>query len=359
MSSKKRFRLFGKWEDRFSFSVRLTFLVTFELIICIWLAIWITALLNRIFHVNSEFLMMLDVLVVSLLIGVGVTGVISRLFLEPVTKLCEAMKKVADGDLSVRLEPSGNAREIREIYSGFDLMVQELSATEILQTDFLSNVSHEFKTPINAIEGYTTLLQDCGELDAEHKQYVEKILFNTRRLSQLVGNILLLSKIDNRQILTNQTTFSLDEQIRQSIVALEPAWSPKDIEFDVELDSVEYTGSENLLYHVWDNLIGNAVKFDPQCGLVRIRLREDSGHIIFTVEDSGPGIPEEAIKHIFDKFYQADSSHKEDGNGLGLALVKRILDIIGGEISVKNLNGGCGFTVVLKSVRSTDKGAAA
>lgn len=350
MNKRKAWKAIEKWEEKLSLVERLTGLVSFELILCIWIAIGLTELLKKYLHIESVFLLMLDVLVVSLIIGIGVTGMLSHLFFDPIKNLGNAMKTVAGGDFSVRLDTDIRAKEIREIYSGFNLMTHELAATEILQTDFVSNVSHEFKTPINAIEGYTTLLQGCENLDDDQKQYVEKILFNTQRLSSLVGNILLLSKIENQVIQTNQTKFSLDEQIRQSIVALEPAWAAKDIEFDVDMDNVEYLGNENLLRHIWDNLIGNAIKFDPQCGLVRIRLREDNNAVVFTVEDSGPGISEEAKKHIFDKFYQADSSHKDEGNGLGLALVKRILTIIGGEISAENLSsGGCAFIVTLKN----------
>lgn len=191
-------------------------------------------------------------------------------------------------------------------------------------------------------------MQDNDNLSGEQRQYVDKILFNTRRLSTLLGSILLLSKIENQSIPVNQVKYRLDEQIRQSIVALEPAWSKKEIEFDVEMDRVEYTGNEQMMHHVWDNLIGNAIKFNPECGMVRIRLNEQSGRVTFTVEDSGPGISEEAKRHIFDKFYQADSSHKEEGNGLGLALVKKILAVSSGEISVENISGGgCRFTVIL------------
>ena len=350
MNTRKALKRPKNQLNKFSLRVRLTLLVSVELVLCIWIAIGLTELLKNFIHIESGFLLMLAVLGISLLIGIGVTGVLSHLFFDPIKKLENAMKTVAEGDFSVRLDIDNCAREIREIYSGFNLMAHELAATEILQTDFVSNVSHEFKTPINAIEGYTTLLQGCENLDGDQKQYVEKILFNTQRLSSLVGNILLLSKIENQLIPTNQTVFSLDEQIRQSIVALEPAWAEKDIEFDVDLDNIEYLGSENLLRHIWDNLIGNAIKFDPQCGLVRIRLRKDVNAVVFTIEDNGPGISEEAKKHIFDKFYQADSSHKDEGNGLGLALVKRILTIIGGEISAENLSGGgCSFIVTLKA----------
>lgn len=278
----------------------------------------------------------------------GVLGwLISALFFEPITRLSHAMRKVGGGDFSVRLETSSRIREVRDTYDNFNLMTQELGATEIVQTDFVSNVSHEFKTPINAIEGYATLLQS-GPQTADQALYVEKILLNTRRLNELVSNILLLSRVDNQAINTNRAQYRLDEQVRQAIVLLEPKWVQKDLELDVELDALEYIGNESLLLHVWVNLIDNAIKFDPPCGLLRLRLLRQDNRAVFTVEDSGPGIAPEAQQHIFDKFYQADSSRMAEGNGLGLALVKRVLDVCGGSVSVENLpEAGCRFTVTL------------
>ncbi len=337
--------------NHLSLRVRLTLLVSAELVLCVLVSLGFATVLDNFFDLpDSTLFLFLELLCISLIIGLVVTSFLSRLFFDPIKKLRLAMEKVAAGDFSVRLKTKSSSKEIQEIYSGFNLMVHELSATEILQTDFVSNVSHEFKTPINAIEGYSMLLQDGENLNGDQKQYVEKIIFNTKRLSTLVGSILLLSKIENQSIPTNQTTYRLDEQIRQSIVALEPAWERKEIEFDVEMDRVEYTGNENMMRHVWDNLIGNAIKFNPQCGLIKIRLINSKNEIIFTIDDSGPGISREAQKHIFDKFYQADSSHKEEGNGLGLSLVKKILSVSHGKISAENLpDAGCRFTVILNN----------
>ena len=191
-------------------------------------------------------------------------------------------------------------------------------------------------------------MQGCENLDDDQKEYVEKILFNTGRLSSLVSNILLLSKIENQSIQAKREVFSLDEQIRETIVALETAWAPKSIDLDVELDSVKYNGNEIMMRHVWSNLIGNAIKFTPENSTVSIRLRNQKDKFIFRVTAQGEGLSDEAQKHLFDKFYQADTSHKSEGNGLGLALVKQILDIDGGNITAENVNGGgCRFTVTL------------
>ncbi len=273
---------------------------------------------------------------------------ISKRLITPLTNLSTAMNKVADGDFETQIETESRIEAIQDIYTNFNLMVKELGATETLQTDFVSNVSHEIKTPITAIEGYATLLQNTENIDEVENEYIEKILFNTKRLSELVSNILLLSKVDNKAIQAKKTTYRLDEQIRQSIVLLEPKWSAKEIDFDVDMDEVEYTGDESLMFHVWNNLIDNAIKFNPQNGFIRITLENSDNKITFTVEDDGCGISDEEKKHIFNKFYQSDSSHKAEGNGLGLALVKNILTLCGGEISVTDgKNGGARFTVIL------------
>ena len=336
--------------NRFSLRTRLTVLVTVEMLCSILIAFGLDQLLNKVISLPVEVPLTFELIAVSLFVGILVTSHLSKFFFDPIKKLRKAMDKVADGDFSVRLEEQSSSKEIMEVYTGFNLMAHELGSTEILQTDFVSNVSHEFKTPINAIEGYSTLLQNDDNLTEEQRGYIEKILFNTTRLSSLVGSILLLSKLENQQIPTSRAPYRLDEQIRQSLLSLESAWAPKDIEFDVELDRIEYIGNEAMMRHVWDNLISNAVKFSPNSGLVKMTLTKRLRKIIFTIEDSGPGLTEEAQKRIFDKFYQADGSHKQEGNGLGLTLVKRVLTIEGGEIQAENRPlGGCCFTVTLRT----------
>lgn len=339
---KKRFRF------RFNLQLYFMLIVMVEIAISVVVAVILGVFLNLVAKGNILLPLTVWQVLLSLLIGASISALLGKWFFGPITQLGDAMKKVADGDFSVRLTADKGIREIEDIYANFNLMAKDLGATEILQTDFVSNVSHEFKTPINAIEGYATLLQGDENLSPEMEQYVEKILFNTKRLSGLVGNILLLSKVDNQVIQSRVSTFRLDEQIRQSVVLLEPKWEEKDLEFDVDLERVEYTGDESMLMHVWNNIIGNAIKFDPPGGYVGIKMKQRDGEITVTVEDSGPGVDEEAKKHIFDRFYQADSSHKEEGNGLGLALVKRIVDANKGRVTVENrIGGGCRFTVVL------------
>ena len=284
----------------------------------------------------------------SIVVGGAITKFITRFFIDPITQLGKAMKEVADGNFQVTAQCRSRLKDVNDIYDSFNLMVKELAATETLQTDFISNVSHEFKTPINAIEGYASLLQDHQQSQDEQDAYIEKILFNTHRLSTLTGNILLLSKINNQSIHPQRTVFRLDEQVRQAIVALEQKWTEKDIDFDVELDKISYSGYESLLLHVWSNLIDNAIKFDPQGGMIALRLRQAEGTAVFTIDDNGPGVPPEEQERIFHKFYQSDNSHVMDGNGLGLPLVKKIVEFSGGTVTLENLpEAGCRFTVRL------------
>lgn len=306
---KKRITLTRPTKRR-NLQMWMTIIVSIGLMLGVLAAIGIAMILEAVVPKSIHIPMWLEFLVFSLLIGWIVTWLLSKYILNPTQELGRAM--------------------------------------EVLQTDFVSNVSHELKTPLSAIEGYSTLLQGCEALDAEQQEYVEKILFNTKRLSNLVGNILLLSKLENQEVAPECQVYRLDEQIRQSILALETEWTDKQIEFDIALDAIEYFGNEGIMHHVWDNLIANAIKFNPEYGMLGMTLKKEGEQIVYTITDSGPGISDEVKTHIFDKFYQADSSHKQEGNGLGLALVKRIVMIEGGEIDVENVSGGgCRFTVTL------------
>lgn len=332
--------------SRFSMRLYMTLLVMVELGVIVavsGLVTWLTGYFD-VPYIRLPLLVWF--LIVSAVLGAALTNFISRRVSAPILRLGQAMGQVAKGDFDVRLEEGHLFKDINEIYHNFNLMTQELGNTETIQTDFVVNVSHEFKTPINAIEGYATLLQDSSPEDRD--RYVEKILYNTQRLSKLVSNMLLLSKVDHQAISAQGSRYRLDEQIRQAIVQMEQEWEKKEIDLDVELESLEYVGNESLMLHVWQNLIGNAIKFSPQGAPLGISLKREGEQAVFRVDDCGPGIGEAAMSHIFDKFYQSDSSHKQEGNGLGLALVKQILELCGGTVSAENLPaGGCRFTVKL------------
>lgn len=355
MIEKERFQIIRKKKDKFTLRTRLMTLMGLNVLLSLVIAYELHILLGSVIPEIDKIPMIVQLSVFCLILTLLSTLFLSKMFFDPIKHLNNAMQKIADGDFSVRLETRSTSVEIQEMIAGFNMMAKELGSTEILQTDFVSNVSHEIKTPINAIEGYTSLLQGCDNLEPDQQEYVEKILFNTRRLSVLVSNILLLSRIENQSIQPHRQPYSLDEQIRESIVSLETAWSEKEIELDVELENVTYWGNEPVMRHVWNNIIGNAIKFSPAGGEVRIRLREQEDVCVCTVEDQGPGLSPEAQRHLFDKFYQGDTSREQEGNGLGLALVKRILTIDGSTIAAENIpGGGCRFTVTMPIRRQTE-----
>ncbi len=291
--------------------------------------------------IAPEFL----VLIFSVFLGCALSFLTIKIFLKPLRELSAKMTLVSKGDFNIRLEVKTRVREIDNMRSSFNTMVEELGTIDTLQSDFISNVSHEFKTPISAIEGYSMLLQGCSDKDMQSK-YVDKILFNTNRLSNLVSSVLLLAKLDNQKIQPKFSSFRLDEQIRQAILSLEIAWTEKKIELEVDLDDVLFSGTEELLLHVWTNLLTNAIKFSPKGGEINIKLQKQGKSIKFSITDKGPGINEENIENVFNKFYQGDTPHKGEGSGLGLSLAKQIVLINNGKIKAKNnIDGGCTFEV--------------
>lgn len=268
---------------------------------------------------------------------------LGRRILTPMVKLSEASKEVARGNFEVFVSDSSRLEEVQTTFRNFNAMVRELGAGAALAADFVTNVSHEFKTPLTTIEGYAMLLQDSALSEAEREEYLKKILAGTRRLSELVSNVLLLSKLETQGLSTQCAPVRLDEQIRRCVVSLEPAWSEKNLRFDVQLDEVQLRGCAELLALAWSNLIGNAVKFSPQGGEIRLRLLEQTECVVFSVHDEGCGMDPQAQARCFEKFYQAESSHKGEGNGLGLAMVKRVTELMQGVVEVES-SPGCGAT---------------
>lgn len=286
--------------------------------------------------------------ILTILLGTGIAAYASTKMLSPILKINDAAKKVAKGDFSVRLEEKSIAKEIEEIATSFNIMVRELANTETLRNDFVSNVSHEFKTPLSAIEGYTTLLQDEGLSKQEQAQYIERILENTGRLTRLTQSILSLSQLENQEIVLQKENYMLDEQIRRVLLGYEPLWEEKELAIDLNLEATPFLGSKSLLAQVWSNLIDNAIKFSNKGGTLSIGCRADSGMVCVFVRDTGVGMAEDVKKHAFDKFYQGERSHSMKGNGLGLALVKRIVVLCGGSIRLESEEGkGTKITVLL------------
>ena len=268
----------------------------------------------------------------------------------PVKRILEAADKIMQGDFSVRIEKVADfAGEtgFNEIIKAINAMTAELQGTETLRTDFIANVSHELKTPLAVMGNYATMLQQPGITDEERREYAKSISESARRLAQLITNILKLNKLENQQIFPKNEEFDLGEQLCACLLQFEDAWEKKElnIETDIE-DDVRIRSDSELLSLVWNNLISNAVKFTPQGGTVGVRLKTEGNQVVVSVSDTGCGIKPEVGQHIFEKFYQGDTSHATQGNGLGLALVKRVVDIFSGEIGVQSVYGrGSTFTV--------------
>lgn len=285
---------------------------------------------------------------VSVLVGTVLSKFAGRHPLSAIAAMSEATKEVARGNFDVTVEEDSPIEELRDMARSFNRMAKELAGTELLRSDFVENVSHEFKTPLSAIEGYAVLLQKPGLAEEKRAEYTGKILYNTKRLSTLSSNILLLSRLENQELDIPREDFCLDEQLREVILSQEAAWTAKGLELEIDLDSADYWGNRDLLAHVWQNLLGNAVKFAPERGLVRVLLRREGACLRVSVADTGPGMSEGVMRRVFEKFYQGDPSRSSQGNGLGLALAKRIVDLHGGEITVSSKEGkGTAFTVFL------------
>lgn len=300
---------------------------------------------------RTPLIPILFLMLMSIVIGTVISMFVGRRILKPITRFSQAAKRVAKGDFSIRLPDAGRIEEIRDLTQDFNTMVHELSGIETLRNDFVVNVSHELKTPITAIEGYATLLQDKKLSENEHDEYVKMILDSSRQLSNLCSNILKLSKLENQEVVLDKRLFRLDEQLRQAVLLLERKWGRKEIDFDIALPDVLYYGNEELLMQVWMNLLDNAIKFSKQKGVIDVLMTQGDQIVRIDISDHGCGMSEEVIHHMFEKFYQGNVSRNSIGNGLGLALVKRIVELCQGRIAVKSKIGkGTTFTVFLPVV---------
>ena len=275
---------------------------------------------------------------------------------KPVEQITAAAKKMMEGDFSVRIPPVRKADyedSFNQIIDCINKMAEELSGTETLRTDFIANVSHELKTPLAVMQNYAVMLQQPGLPEKTRMEYAKAISDASRRLANLITNILKLNKLENQQIFPAAEEYDLSEQVCQCLLGFEDVWERKNlnIETDIE-DCVTVRSDSELLSLVWSNLFSNAMKFTPEGGTVFVGLKDEGSHVAVSVADTGCGISKETGMHIFDKFYQGDTSHATQGNGLGLALVKRIIDITGSDISVESeLGKGSTFTVRIRRER--------
>ena len=271
---------------------------------------------------------------------------------ERITKrIAQAAQKVVQGDFSVRIEPMNRLstdENLNEIIHCFNTMAAELGSVETLRTDFIANVSHEMKTPLSVMQNYGKLLQMPGLSEEKRMEYAKGVTEGSHRLADMMTNILKLNKLEKQQIYPKTAEYDLGEQLCECLLQFENVWEEKNIDIETEIaEDVKVNTDEELLSLVWNNLFSNAFKFTPEGGKVTLILETTEEQAIVKVKDTGCGISREVGKHIFEKFYQGDTSHATQGNGLGLALVKRVVDILQGEISVESLPGK-GSTFIVK-----------
>ncbi len=285
---------------------------------------------------------------ISVLLSVILTTAWSGWMFRPLKRLTAATRQIAKGDFSVRIPEGRGNDEMSQLVKSFNLMVQELDSNEIFRKDFINNFSHEFKTPIVSIRGFARQLKNEELTEEQRAEYIDIIIAESDRLAGMSTNVLLLTKLENQTIVTDKAPFYLDEQIRGELLLMESAWAGKDLALCLELEEVHYNGSAELLSHVWRNLLSNAIKFSPDGGELKIDLYRNDSEIVVEITDEGPGMDEETAARIFDKFYQGDTSHKTEGNGLGLSIAARAVTLCGGTITVQSAPGeGCTFTVRL------------
>lgn len=271
----------------------------------------------------------------------------------PIEQINEATKKVALGEYDIELE-SKREDEIGELTNNFNKMTHGLKSTENLQKEFINNVSHEIKTPVSSIEGFAKFLKDKNLTQEEREEYANIIIEEAKRLENLTGKILKLSKLNNQEIITNKQEIEVAEQIRKAISLLEPKWSKKDIKINVSLEEKIFLGDEDLIFQVWVNIIDNAIKFSNEGGSIDIKVYEKDGNINVEIKDRGIGMKEEELEKVYDRFYQIDRSHSKEGSGLGLAIVKRIVELSEGKIEIKSKENK-GTIVIVKLPVTSEK----
>ena len=289
-------------------------------------------------------------LLVSLPIGILISFVVSQLPMKPVRDLINCMDALASGNYKTRFTVGPISRKYQpliKISESFNTMAQDLENTEMLRSDFINNFSHEFKTPIVSISGFAKLLQRGNLTEEQKKEYLKVIEQESLRLSYMATNVLNLTKVENQSVLTDLTEYNLSEQIRSCILLLEDKWTKKNLDLMLDFEEQTIVGSEELLKQVWINLLDNAFKFSPPYQTVEIRITDREDRVCISIMNSGSEIDPDKLKLIFNKFYQADESHSTQGNGVGLAIVRRVTELHGGEVTVESSNHITTFTVSL------------
>ena len=324
-------------------------LQTFFVVLIVMVIATAIALMYRVAITDMHMIGVLSMLVPIVVLVTLVNFLFTRFIYRYLDKISDAMQKVADGDYTVRLDAEKD-QPFRELYRNFNTMAEELGGVEMLKNDFINGYAHELRTPITSINGFAEmLLNDDGTLSREEKRsYLEIIASESRRLADLAGNSLLMSRLDTQKIIPDKKPFSLDEQLRRCSILLSGQWTEKELDMTMDLDEAVYVGDYDLMQHLWINLLTNAVKYTPKGGSITVTLKNEEKFIAVSVADTGKGIPPEDRERIFDKYYQTDKSHSKRGLGLGLAICKRIVQLCNGTLEVESEVGvGSTFTVRL------------
>lgn len=343
-------------KPRFALTLLLSFFVFIINVIALLLTIIVVYLLIRfhIIEVSGGQVQLSHVLwfvfFTSIVIVFLITAFTGKISLTPFTRIINQLDRLAKGDFTARLhfgKPIGSHPAFRQVEQSFNRAAEELENTEMLRSDFINNFSHEFKTPIVSIAGFAKLLRHGNLTDEQKEEYLVIIEEESLRLSAMANNVLNLTKVENQKILTQVTKYNLSEQIRSAVLLLADKWTPKNLSMDMDFGEYLIRANEELLKQVWINLLDNAIKFSEENGTISVSITEDDAHISIAVSNHGKAIPQDRIPHIFNKFYQADESHSSEGNGIGLAVVKKICDLHGGTVSVESSCLITTFTVVL------------
>jgi len=311
--------------------------------------------LNKVINeeMSNEILQGLkSAIIYGVFVGITLMIVVIHRIIRPLRQITEATKKVASGDFTVKVDTRRND-EIGKLSNNFNIMVDELNSIEYLRKDFVSNISHELKTPIASIQGFTKLLADDNLSKEEKNEYINIILEETSRLSNLSNNMIKLSKFENQEIITNKKQYKLDEQLRKAIIMLETKINEKNIKITLKSDPITIIQDEELIMEIWINLLNNAVKYTKQKGKIEVIVKNQEEFVEVKIKDNGIGISKEQQERIFEKFFQADKSHSAEGSGLGLAIVKRIVELINGKITLESEEGK-GTTFIVNIPNNVD-----
>ena len=327
-----------------------TLCVFFMLILTIGIYMGLEILLEKtriLSGIDDERLVVLIICcAASLLIGSFIASMMLYIPMQPLKKLLNGMNRLASGHFEERLDFGAEA-PLKDMADTFNTLAGELQNTELLRSDFINHFSHEFKTPIVSIRGFARLLQRPGITEAERMEYAGVIVDESTRLSEMATNVLNLTKLENQSILTSTQEFNLSEQLRRCVLLLEKKWDSKALEIEADFPEMLLCGDEALLQQVWVNLLDNAIKFSPTGGRLQVRLAEQEGWIVTSISNEGPPIPSEHLPRLYDKFWQGDSSRAAAGTGIGLSIVRRVVELHGGQISARSTPGETVFSVRL------------